>query len=114
MPDAAWPRDCHPYWPGKASSVSSSVHCNGHARPARWPDLAPRVRVDRVIERARRFDGNVALVSHGHLLRVLAARWIDLSATGGQHFLLGTGTLCVLGYYRDEPAVKIWNGPIAT
>jgi broad specificity phosphatase PhoE len=76
-------------------------------------------RVDRVIERARRCDGNVALFSHrhllhGHLLRVLAARWIGLSARGGQHFLLGTGTLCVLGYYRDEPAVKIWNGPIAT
>jgi broad specificity phosphatase PhoE len=77
------------------------------------------VRIDRVIERARRCDGNVALFSHGHLLhghllRALAARWIGLSATGGQHFLLGTGALCVLGYYRDEPAVKIWNGPIAT
>jgi broad specificity phosphatase PhoE len=72
------------------------------------------VRVDRVIDRARRCDGNVALFSHGHLLRVLAARWIGLSATGGQYFLLGTGTLCVLGYYRDVPAVKIWNGPIAT
>jgi len=46
-------------------------------------------------------------------LRVLAARWIGLSATDGRHFLLATGTLCVLGYYRDVPAVKIWNGPIA-
>ena len=71
------------------------------------------VRVDRVIDRVRRCDGNVALFSHGHVLRVLAARWIGLSASGGQHFLLGTGTLCVLGYYRDAPAVKIWNGPIA-
>ena len=71
------------------------------------------VRVDRVIDRVRQCDGNIALFSHGHLLRVLAARWIGLSATDGQHFLLGTGTLCVLGYYRDVPAVKIWNGPIA-
>ena len=71
------------------------------------------VRVDRVIDRVRGYDGNVALFSHGHLLRVLAARWIGLSAFGGQHFLLGTGTLCVLGYYRDAPAVKIWNGAIA-
>ena len=70
-------------------------------------------RVDRVISRARDCHGNVALFSHGHLLRVLAARWIGLSARDGQHFLLGTGTLCVLGYYRDVPAVKIWNGPIA-
>jgi len=71
------------------------------------------VRVDRVIDRVRGCDGDVALFSHGHLLRVLAARWIGLSASGGQHFLLGTGTLCVLGYYRDVPAVKVWNGPIA-
>ena len=74
---------------------------------------AVSVPVHRVIDRARQCDGNIALFSHGHLLRVLAARWIGLSATDGQHFLLGTGTLCVLGYYRDVPAVRIWNGPIA-
>ena len=34
-------------------------------------------------------------------------------AGAGQHFLLDTGTLCVLGYYRNIPAVKIWNGPLA-
>jgi hypothetical protein len=32
------------------------------------------------------------------------------AAGGGQHFLLNTGTLCVLGYYREIPAVRIWNG----
>ena len=46
------------------------------------------------------------------MLRVLAARWIGLPAGGGQHFLLDTGTLCVLGYYREIPAVRIWNGPL--
>jgi probable phosphoglycerate mutase len=45
-------------------------------------------------------------------LRVLAARWIGLSPEAGRHFLLDTGTLCVLGRYRDEPAVKVWNGPM--
>jgi broad specificity phosphatase PhoE len=69
-------------------------------------------RVDRVIARARQADGNVALFAHGHVLRVLAARWIELPVSAGQHFLLGTGTLCVLGYYRDIPAIKIWNGPV--
>jgi broad specificity phosphatase PhoE len=69
-------------------------------------------RVDRVIARARAADGDVALFAHGHVLRVLAARWIGLPAGGGQHFLLDTGTLCVLGYYRDVPAVKVWNGPL--
>jgi broad specificity phosphatase PhoE len=69
-------------------------------------------RVDRVIARARAVDGDVALFAHGHVLRVLGARWIGLPAGAGQHFLLDTGTRCVLGYYRDIPAVKIWNGPL--
>ena len=67
-------------------------------------------RVDRVILRIKEFTGNVALFAHGHVLRVLAARWIGLPAQDGQHFLLGTGTLCVLGYYRDVPAIRVWNG----
>ncbi len=69
-------------------------------------------RVDRVIARARTADGDVALFAHGHILRVLGARWIGLPARAGQHFLLDTGTLCVLGYYRDVPAVRVWNGPL--
>jgi broad specificity phosphatase PhoE len=69
-------------------------------------------RVDRVIARSRAVDGDIALFAHGHVLRVLAARWIGLPASGGQHFLLNTGTLCVLGCYREIPAVRIWNGPV--
>jgi probable phosphoglycerate mutase len=69
-------------------------------------------RADRVIARSRKVEGNVALFAHGHILRVLAARWIGSPPGAGQHFLLDTGTLCVLGYYRDVPAVKIWNGPL--
>jgi broad specificity phosphatase PhoE len=69
-------------------------------------------RVDRVIARSRAVDGDIALFAHGHVLRVLAARWIGLPAGRGQHFLLDTGTLCVLGYYREIPAVRIWNGPL--
>jgi broad specificity phosphatase PhoE len=69
-------------------------------------------RADRVIARSRAVDGDVALFAHGHMLRVLAARWIGLPAGGGQHFLLDTGTLCVLGYYRNIPAVRIWNRPL--
>jgi broad specificity phosphatase PhoE len=69
-------------------------------------------RVDRVITRARTLEGDVALFAHGHVLRVLVARWIGLPAGAGQHFLLDTGTLCMLGHYREIPAVKIWNGPL--
>ena len=69
-------------------------------------------RVDRVIARSRAVDGDTALFAHGHVLRVFVARWIGLPPGGGQHFLLNTGTLCVLGYYRKIPAVGIWNGPL--
>jgi broad specificity phosphatase PhoE len=68
-------------------------------------------RVDRVIARARAADGDVALFAHGHVLRVLAARWLGLPPGAGQHFLLDTGTLNVLSYYRDVPAIEIWNAP---
>ena len=70
-------------------------------------------RVDRAIARARAVEGNVALFAHGHVLRVLAARWLGWPAGAGQHFLLDTGTLCVLGYYRGIPAVKVWNGSLS-
>jgi probable phosphoglycerate mutase len=66
-------------------------------------------RVDRVIARARAAKGNVALFGHGHLLRVLAARWLGLPASAGSHFLLGTGTLNVLSYYREVPVIETWN-----
>ena len=70
-------------------------------------------RVDRVIAKIHATEGNVALFAHGHIFRVLAARWIGLSARAGQHFLLDTATLNVLGYYRDTPALKIWNAPLS-
>jgi probable phosphoglycerate mutase len=70
-------------------------------------------RADRVLAKVRAAQGNVALFAHGHIFRVLAARWINLPAGYGEHFLLDTATLNVLGYYRDSPALKIWNAPIA-
>lgn len=70
-------------------------------------------RADRVLAKVRATEGNVALFAHGHILRALAARWINLSASYGEHFLLDTATLNVLGYYSDSPAFKIWNAPLA-
>ena len=71
------------------------------------------VRADRVIARARAAAGDVALFSHGHFLRVLGARWIELPAGAGMRLLLDTGTICMLGHYRDAPAIKAWNAPVA-
>lgn len=70
-------------------------------------------RVDRVIGRIRTNGGRVALFAHGHLLRVLVARWIGLTPSHGAHFLLDTATLNVLSDYRGLPAVKCWNAPLA-
>lgn len=71
-------------------------------------------RADRVLTKIRATEGNIALFAHGHILRVLASRWINLSPKYGEHFLLHTATLNVLGYYRESPAFKIWNAPIVT
>jgi broad specificity phosphatase PhoE len=70
-------------------------------------------RADRIIAKVRQVRGNVALFGHGHIFRVLAARWIDLSVNYGERLLLDTATLNVLGYYYDSAAIKIWNAPIA-
>lgn len=68
-------------------------------------------RADRVIARLRACSGNILLFSSGHFLRVLASRWIGLSAAGGQNFLLSTATLSALGYEHklDEPVIRLWN-----
>ena len=66
-------------------------------------------RVDRIIARIRSVDGHVALFAHGHILRVLAPRWIGLPVSCGAHFLLDTASLGVLGYYQGIPAVEHWN-----
>jgi broad specificity phosphatase PhoE len=70
------------------------------------------VRADRVIARARAAAGDVALFAHGHILRVLGARWIGQPAGEGQRLLLDTGTICILGHYRDAQAIRAWNAPV--
>ncbi len=69
-------------------------------------------RVDRVIERARSSSGDTLCVAHGHVLRVLTARWLGLPPVGGGFFVLATGSVSVLGWERDAPVVAHWNvGP---
>jgi probable phosphoglycerate mutase len=69
-------------------------------------------RADKVIARAVAAapdGGAVALFAHGHILRILAARWIELPATGGQRFGLGTGSVSVLGLEHSTRVVDRWN-----
>ncbi|WP_442510392.1 histidine phosphatase family protein [Novipirellula sp. SH528] len=69
-------------------------------------------RADRLIHRLIELDGDVALFSHSHLGRVLAARWIGLSVEHAQPFLLDTASLSILCYEHDrtdQPAIALWN-----
>jgi len=69
------------------------------------------VRADRVVSRVRAVDGDVLVFSSGHILRVLAARWLGLLPAGGRYFLLGTASLGALGYEhaRARPVIREWN-----
>ncbi len=67
-------------------------------------------RADRVVDRVRRDVRTRALLfSHGHFLRVLAARWIEQPPTAGARLLLATGTVSVLGWEREVGAINHWN-----
>ena len=66
-------------------------------------------RAGAIIERALQADGDVALFAHGHILRILTARWLGLPANGGRLFALGTATLSTLGYERTTRVITRWN-----
>jgi broad specificity phosphatase PhoE len=70
-------------------------------------------RVDGVLDRVRPHlaQGEVALVAHGHVLRVLTARWLGLPPADGRLFRLDTGTLSTLGTEHDQPVIRSWNVP---
>jgi len=66
-------------------------------------------RASRVIERASKAGGDVALFAHGHLLRVLTACWLGLPPDAGRFFALGTASLSVLGHERETRVIARWN-----
>jgi broad specificity phosphatase PhoE len=68
-------------------------------------------RADRVIDRLRSHTGNVLLFGHRDMLRVMAARWLQLPSLEGRRFYLDAGSLSLLGYDHSpsEPIIRIWN-----
>jgi broad specificity phosphatase PhoE len=82
-----------------------------------WRDGVPegetiaqvQTRVDRVIAELRSVAGDAAVFAHGHLLRVLAARWLGLEPAAGRLFALDPATISILGYERETPVVRMWN-----
>ena len=73
----------------------------------RLEDVAARA--DRVIARARATPGDVLCFAHGHVLRILAARWIDLDPVVGERLALSTATVSVLGWERETAVIQRWN-----
>ena len=86
--------------PGDAAHPGESVESVGE-------------RVDRVLKRAEPLlaDGDVALVAHGHVLRILTARYLALPPADGRLFRLDTGTVSALGAEHAEPVILSWNVP---
>jgi probable phosphoglycerate mutase len=80
--------------------------CPGGESPAQVA-----ARADSVVARVRELGVNVLLFSSGHLLRVLAARWLALDSAGGSHFSLGTASLSELSYenHLSAPVIQLWN-----
>ena len=82
-----------------------------------WRDGSPggespadvSARCDRLLPELLAADGDVALVGHGHILRALAARWMEQPVDLGGRLALDTGALCVLGFEREVRVVRRWN-----
>jgi broad specificity phosphatase PhoE len=66
-------------------------------------------RTRRVIARADATPGDVALFAHAHVLRILAACWLGLPPIHGRNLALGTASLSVLGYERENRVIEVWN-----
>ena len=68
-------------------------------------------RADRVIERARAEEAATLCFAHGHVLRVLASRWVGLPPVGGRLLALDAGAVGRLGWEREVPVIERWNAP---
>ena len=69
-------------------------------------------RVDRVLDELRAADGDALLFAHGHVLRILTARWLELEPAAGRLFSLDPATISTLGHERETPVLRLWNQPV--
>jgi len=81
--------------------------CPGGESPAEIGE-----RADAIVAELLGYDGPLGVFAHGHVLRVLAARWLGLEPSGGQLLGLGTATLSRLGWEHDYRVVQRWNAPV--
>lgn len=82
-----------------------------------WRDGVPNgetidqvaARAEAVIARVLPVEGDVALFAHGHILRILTARWLGFEPAAASHFVLGTASISTLGFERETRAITRWN-----
>jgi broad specificity phosphatase PhoE len=80
-----------------------------HGAPGGEPLTSAATRADRVIARAESAGGDVALFAHGHILRIVGARWLGLPPEAAAGLALSTASLCILGHERERRVIWLWN-----
>jgi broad specificity phosphatase PhoE len=65
------------------------------------------LRADRFLKKLP--QGKIAIISHGHFARVLAARWLKLPVESARYFFLSVASLSILGHEREQPVIRLWN-----
>jgi probable phosphoglycerate mutase len=109
--------DLHEWDYGDYEGITTAEIQERDADWSLWRDGCPNgekaadvgARADRVIAEAQGADGDVIFFGHGHMLRVVGARWVDLPPGDGGVLGLGTGALCTLGYEHGLPIIVHWN-----
>ena len=81
----------------------------GYGAPSGESPEQVGARADRVVAELREVDGDALVFAHGHLLRVVTARWLELPPADGRLFALDSGTLGSLGYEREQSVIRSWN-----
>ena len=84
----------------------------GYGAPGGESPAEVAARVDRVLAEVLATDGDVLVFAHGHLLRVLCARWLELDPQDGRLFALDPATLSALGFEREQRVIRMWNAPV--
>jgi broad specificity phosphatase PhoE len=116
--EAAAPREELMEWDYGAYEGRTTVEIRND-RPgwSLWRDGVPEgetaaevaARVDRAIAEIRSIADDVLAFAHGHVLRVLAARWLGLEPAAGRLFALDPATVSILGYERETSVMRVWN-----
>ena len=109
--------DLHEWNYGDYEGLTTAQIHEGNPGWSLWWDGCPNgekaadvgARADRVIAEAKAADGDAIFFGHGHMLRVVGARWVNLPPEDGGLLGLGTGALCKLRYEHDLPIIDRWN-----